>query len=154
MNQPWYERFDQAIHDNKNIKGFFGEYRFLSNYEKCLVEYEGIIYTSSEAAFQAAKTLDPMERLRISKMEPSESKKAGRQVQLRKDWESVKLQIMETILTDKFTRNPEFRQKLLDTENKYLEETNWWKDQYWGVCDYVGQNWLGQILMKIREKLK
>lgn len=31
---------------------------------------------------------------------------------------------------------------------------NYWKDTYWGVCNGVGENHLGKLLMKIREKLK
>lgn len=37
---------------------FRGEYDFLSNFYKCNVEHEGVIYSSVENAFQAAKTLD------------------------------------------------------------------------------------------------
>lgn len=39
-----------------------GEYDFLSNFYKCNVEHEGVIYSSVEDAFQAAKTLDLIER--------------------------------------------------------------------------------------------
>ena len=41
---------------------FRGEYDFLSNFYKCNVEHEGVIYSSVENAFQAAKTLDLIER--------------------------------------------------------------------------------------------
>ncbi len=30
-----------AVHDDKNIKGFFGDYRFLSNFYDSHVYYEG-----------------------------------------------------------------------------------------------------------------
>jgi hypothetical protein len=70
---------------------------------------------------------------------------------VRDDWENIKLEIMDRILTDKFYRNLEEREKLLSTENKYLEETNWWGDRFWGVCKGTGANNLGLILMKIRD---
>ncbi len=57
---------------------------------------------------------------------------------------------------DKFTRNPQLREMLLATGDKYLEETNHWGDKYWGV-DYktgVGFNKLGVILMDVRDRLK
>ena len=40
------------------IDSFFGPYRFLSNFEPCTVEYDGMTYNCSEAAYQAAKTTD------------------------------------------------------------------------------------------------
>ena len=49
---------DYVIHDDNYIKGFFGEYRWLSNFEPCKVFYEGFEYSSSENAYQAAKSLD------------------------------------------------------------------------------------------------
>lgn len=59
---------------------------------------------------------------------------------------------MSVILFDKFYRNPNLRQQLIKTDNKFLEETNHWGDQFWGVdIKKGGQNNLGKILMKIRE---
>ena len=43
---------------------------------------------------------------------------------------------------------------LLSTGDKYLEETNHWKDTYYGVCDGVGKNVLGKILMSVRNIIK
>ena len=37
------------------------------------------------------------------------------------------------------------------TEDAELIEGNWWKDTYWGICDGVGENRLGQMLMWIRD---
>jgi len=62
----------------KEIKGFFGEYRFLSNFWFADVFYEGLVYPSVEHAFQAAKTFDIDERLDILKCaEPGEAKRLG-----------------------------------------------------------------------------
>jgi predicted NAD-dependent protein-ADP-ribosyltransferase YbiA (DUF1768 family) len=47
---------------------------------------------------------------------------------------------------------PEMRDKLVATCNQYLEETNQWNDVYWGVCNGVGKNMLGRMLMYIRGK--
>ena len=48
---------DYAIHDENNICGFFGPFRFLSNFPKCPkgIEYLGTKFSSVENAFQAAK---------------------------------------------------------------------------------------------------
>lgn len=150
----WFERMDDGLHDDSNIKGFFGEYRWLSNYEPCLVEYEGITYQSSEAAFQAAKCANKEDRKQFIGISAAASKVLGRQISLRNDWEKVKLQVMEDVLTSKFNKNAYLRRLLIETGTKFLEETNWWNDTFWGVCKGVGTNHLGIILMKIRSKLK
>lgn len=131
---------------------FRGYFEFLSNFYEAPVLYDGIQYGSSEAAFQAAKTLDYSEREKISAMRPHDSKIAGRNLKLRNDWETVKVSIMEEILRAKFTQNPDLLQKLLATGKALLVEGNNWRDTFWGfdVNLGYGANMLGQLLMKIR----
>ena len=59
---------------------------------------------------------------------------------------------MYDVLISKFTLTPELKEKLLQTGSKYLEETNYWNDTYWGVCDGKGKKTLGELLMKIRNE--
>lgn len=145
---------DYVIHDDNYIKGFFGKYRWLSNFEPCKVFYEGIEYSSSENAYQAAKSLDLEVKLEISKLSPSESKKISKKIKLRPDWEEIKYEVMFSVVFDKFTRNKELKKKLLSTGNKYLEETNHWNDKFYGVCNGDGLNVLGNIIMEVRRILK
>jgi ribA/ribD-fused uncharacterized protein len=145
---------DYIVHDESQIKGFFGEYRFLSNFELGDVIYEGIKYPSSENAYQAAKSPDLEIRNQFVNISPNESKKLGRKIDVREDWEEVKYGIMYQIVLDKFSRNYELGDLLIETGDKYLEETNHWKDKVWGVCDGVGKNWLGKILMDVRTQIK
>ena len=85
-------------------------------------------------------------------MTPSKAKRKGQKITLRSDWEQVKEQVMYDVLKLKF--KDEVLAKLLkETGTKYLEETNWWGDEVWGVCNGVGQNKLGKLLMKVREEL-
>ena len=140
----------------KMINKFEGEYRFLSNFHVADVEFEGEIYPSSEHAFQAAKTLDKKKREKIRKAEhPSEAKRLGKpkNLELREDWEEVKTAIMFKIVHNKFQRHPELAQKLMDTHPAELIEGNWWHDTCWGVCNGVGENRLGHILMLVRHLL-
>lgn len=102
----------------------------------------------------AAKTLDPQERIQFERIAPSMAKQLGQRVTLRHDWEEVKLNIMYELNKQKFEWSPELRTALLATGDRYIEETNWWKDTFWGVCNGVGENHLGRILMRIREELK
>jgi len=135
------------------IDSFTGDYRFLSNFYKWAVVFEGIIYPSVECAFQAAKTTDVDLRIDFVEMTSAQAKHAGRRLKLRADWEQVKLGIMEQLLVSKFYAKP-MCQKLMATGNQQLVEGNDWRDTYWGVCDGVGENHLGLLLMKVRDQLR
>lgn len=135
------------------IAGFRGNYRWLSNFERCDIYYKGIIYPSSETAYQAQKTMNIKVRQIISKLDARESKTIGSALKLRPDWEDVKLGIMEDIVRIKFNL-PQFKPKLVDTGNMLIIESNHWGDIFWGECNGVGENHLGKLIMKIREEIK
>jgi ribA/ribD-fused uncharacterized protein len=145
---------DYVVHDDKNIKGFFGPYRFLSNYHIAPVVYEDVEYPSTEAAYQAAKSLDPEIRKQFINLNSNEAKKLGQKIEVRPDWEDVKYGVMLEVCTYKFTKHSDLREALILTGDKYIEETNHWRDTTWGVCKGEGKNWLGKILMEIRKTLK
>ena len=42
---------------------------------------------------------------------------------------------------------------LLATGDAKIVEGNTWGDVFWGVCNGVGENHLGEILMKVRQDL-
>lgn len=142
-----------AKHDDGEIKGFFGPYSFLSNFYPASLYYEGLYYPSAEHAYQAAKSLDEAERKAVLRMTAAGAKSWGQKVALRSDWEDIKYEVMCSIVFEKYYRNPHLRKLLLNTESKYLEETNHWRDSIWGV-NYktgVGKNWLGKISTRTRE---
>lgn len=89
-------------------------------------------------------------------MNPFQSKKywIGKEEQIRPDWEEIKISVMRELIFQKFTNNPQLKQMLLDTEDALLEEGNTWEDTYWGICNGIGENNLGKILMEIRDSLK
>lgn len=136
------------------IYGFFGEYRFLSNFHECNISYDGVTYKSSEALYMALKTTDSNLRQHIASLNPSAAKKFGRTIQLRPHWDDVKSIAMTVAVSNKFYQNTALAAALLETGDKYLEETNNWGDTYWGVCDGKGINMLGKVLMYIREELR
>jgi len=142
---------DYIVHNEKEIKGFFEDFRFLSNFHQAPVYFEGFMYPSTENAYMAAKTLNIPERTKFIHIEPKEAKALGRQIELRKDWESVKEDIMASVVFDKFYRHKSLREKLLATGDAHLSEANHWKDRIWGTDEEGnGQNLLGKILMNIR----
>lgn len=136
------------------IDRFRDDYAFLSNYHPSPIEVEGILYATVEHAFHAAQTFDPDEKRAIAAAAtPGDAKRMGRKVQLRPDWEQVKVGIMEQLVRLKFTTHADLRDQLLATGDAELIEGNWWKDTFWGVCRGQGRNELGKILMKVRAEL-
>ncbi len=142
-----------AIHDNRSIKGFFGPYRFLSNFYPSPVTYGGLTYPSVENAYQAQK-FPAEERESFLGISAGRAKQFG---QLSSDriaeWRPKRVPLMEALVRDKFMQNAELRARLIATAPKYLEETNSWQDSCFGVCNGVGENNLGKILMKLRVEL-
>ena len=136
------------------IDRFRDEYEFLSNFYEAPVHYE-YDYGSNEAAFQSRKSTSFRERIDFTGYRPNESKKFGRKVKLRADWESVKVDFMRDIVYAKFLQNPELAEKLLATGDAELIEGNTWHDTFWGVDSKTGagKNWLGKILMEVRANL-
>jgi ribA/ribD-fused uncharacterized protein len=146
----------------KSIDRFDGQYRFLSNFWLCRLtviscfpdNHTSYIAPSIEHAFQALKATSIQDFQKILLMEtPSQAKWEGRKIPIRKDWEDVKLDVMESLLRVKFA-DLELKQLLLATGTAKLIEGNFWGDTYWGVCAGIGRNNLGKLLMKIRDELR
>jgi len=137
------------------IVSFRGEFGFLSNFHPCKVMLSGTDYPSVEHAFQAGKTRSPTERLKIlNAPTPGEARRLGQEVDLRPDWEDVKIVLMKFLVRKKFNRDPVLAQQLLDTGDAELIEGNHWKDRFWGVYRGKGRNHLGKILMEVRAELR
>lgn len=139
----------------EKIDKFEGEFHFLSNFYPAYLLYEGVVWPTSEHAYQAMKTDDENQRLNMAMLDtPAEAKRYGRSVAMRRDWDTVKVDIMEEIVRCKFTQNENLKEMLLATEDLELVEGNTWNDTFWGVCNGKGENNLGKVLMRIREELK
>jgi len=115
----------------------------------------GYVVDTSEHFFQAMKfiTTDPAYAKQVLKASgPGEAARMGRDRSkpLRKDWESIKDDVMRIAVFTKFTQFPYLKKRLLDTGDALLvEHTD--KDSYWADGgDGSGKNMLGKILMEIR----
>lgn len=136
------------------IHGFFGPYRWLSNFHYVPIIWNGERYRTTEHAYQAAKHVDPAFRAEIARYDhPRDAMKAGRSRPARIDWDQVKVDVMYDINLQKYKQEP-MRTWLLDTGDAYLEETNTWNDTFWGVCNGRGENMLGQVIMLIRDQIR
>lgn len=145
---------------SEKILYFRGDYDFLSNFHPSPVEMDGMTYPTVEHAYQAAKTDDKSERARIAKLDsPGKAKRAGAKIKPPNNWRSYNLQLMESLIEQKFTNDPDLRAKLIATGDAELVEGNNWNDRFFGrVYDskkqaWVGENQLGKMLMRVRDRL-
>lgn len=115
-----------------------------------------MVYQSVEHAYQAAKSNNVSIRQEIQKLEtPGLAKKFSQTMVVRPEWNTeLKLRTMENLVRQKFFfTEPLLTQVFLSTEDAELIEGNTWGDTFWGVCNGVGNNYLGKILMKVRSEL-
>ena len=138
-----------------DIKSFCDEYEFLSNFYETPVKYK-YLYGSVEAAYQAQKCANRADVSKFTKYTAGKSKRMGRKVELRADWEDVKVSVMRDVVFAKFFQHRELAERLLDTGDATLIEGNDWHDTFWGVdaATGEGQNNLGKILMEVRAELR
>lgn len=136
-----------------DIAEFQGEYRWLSNFWPTQVRLEGVFYPSVEHAYQAAKT-HPSQRAVFRTCTAGQAKRLGRAVQMRPDWEQLKVPTMRSLIEDKFSPGSELGTRLVATGRRTLIEGNHWGDVFWGVCRGRGRNMLGQLLMERRTFLQ
>ena len=152
------------------INGFNGRFRFLSNFWESDYEVRVgltqdkvgdnqwfMVGFTSEHVYQAAKVepgkYNQVREAILRAPSPATAKRWGSTAILREGWEEMKVDVMTQIVRAKFTQNPDLKQRLLDTEDAYIEETNYWGDTFWGVCKGKGDNHLGKILMQVRHEL-
>ena len=140
------------------ILGFRGPTKWLSNFWPADVEHEGFVYPTNENAFQAAK-FSKEGRVKFTTCSAREAKEMGKTTPMSgpmiEDWVSGRRdRVMLRINLEKYIAHEDLRERLLATGQAYLEETNTWKDKYWGVCNGEGENMLGRILMEIRTYLR
>jgi predicted NAD-dependent protein-ADP-ribosyltransferase YbiA (DUF1768 family) len=101
MDRPVYTPWKTEVTE-EGIFGFFGDYRWLSNFHPVDITIDGRTYSSSEAAYMSRKTHVESEKEILSKLAPREAKQRGKLVVLREDWEEVKYDEMLKVLRLKF----------------------------------------------------
>ena len=151
---PWLgEKFEEVI-------GFYPrEFYPFDNFSSFKVEYDGYLYASCEEAYQALSFKGYNEEL-YQEVIHSHSADAAQRIayanrdKQRKDWQEVKLSIMEELLRLKIEQNPYVLKKLLQTEDYLIVEDSP-KDSFWGWGpNRDGENNLGKLWMKLREEYK
>ena len=132
----------------------FGEF---SNFSDHGIEMNGTWYPTVEHYFQTMKFREPgyADRIRLAP-NPMQAKQLGRtrKVPIRDDWDDTKLDIMRAAVQHKFSTHEQLAELLLSTGNEELVEASP-IDDFWGSGrNGDGENWLGRILMEVREGLR
>lgn len=142
------------------INSFSGEFEFLSNFYPSPIVVAGEFFPTVEHCYQAFKAEHKEDFIRIqTAAAPGLAKRMGRNIEMRPDWENIKVDVMRSALEKKF-EIPELREKLLATGNEPLIEGNWWHDNTWGDCKCdkcavkLGHNLLGKLLMDLRTRIR
>lgn len=129
---------------------------WLGNFYPLKIEYNGLIFLNSEAAYQAQKFIEyPEVMIDFTHFSGEEAFRMSRRLSnlIRNDWEKVKVQVMKEVLNAKVSQNSHIAEWLNSTEQGLLIEHNpvkgrdaFWSDDH----DGSGQNWLGRLWMEIR----
>lgn len=154
-------RDPQLATDGSVVGCYEREFYMFSNFSSFQVKWRGIVWPTSEYAYQAAKYIDHDDefvKLIINARSSHEAFKLAKSsegVQRRRpDWAEVKDEIMLDICRHKLIQYDYIRQKLLDTADVPIVEDSP-VDSYWGWgADRQGRNQLGKTWMKLREELR
>lgn len=182
MNKTDYQQLYNS-HKKLNTIGFFQgrnstEYgpKMLSNFYPSLItislkDGNEVNFTCSEQFFMWSKALafkdkEIAQKILESEYNPNKYKRLGRQVKNYDDnkWVEIRDKVMYAACYHKFTQNKRLKDYLLSTDESVLIECNN-RDNIWAcglslTDDYnnpnlwTGENKLGFVLMKIRDRIK
>ena len=151
--------------------GVLSEYHEFSNYFKCAFMFKNIRFSSIEQAYQYSKAVqfgDTRTAYLILHCQcPSEIKILGRSVAgfNATQWNTGRETLMKKLVLEKFSQNPELKQRLCDTGTMHLAEATK-SDNFFGIgvsithptClqrnTWTGSNKLGVALMDATSKLR
>ena len=147
---------------SKYVGSFSGDLEFLSNMYKIPVyfnesKYDNFqpdfkVYPSSENLYQALKCRYVRDRELFQNVDPHKSKRIGRSIEIRSDWDNVRLEDMKLAIDLKF-KNIELAEKLIDLPDDKIIEFNNWGDRFFGICNGEGLDHLGKILRAKKQQI-
>ncbi len=155
---PTFNR-DPMLETSGMIIGFYErEFYVFSNFSSFGVDWKGKYWQTSEHAYQAAHFFNSCPRL-AEQIHKSRSAHEAYKIAKSnshlapKNWHDIKVTIMHDICKHKLDQNEYIKHKLKDTGNLLIVEDSPF-DSFWGWGgDRRGQNELGKIWMKLRDKL-
>lgn len=134
-----------------------GEYYMFSNFSSFAVAWRGVVWMTSEHAYQAAKFTDESVILKIKNaLSAHEAKTIAHEHEelMDSDFKDKKISLMKEIVLAKVSQHEYIRNKLLVTQSRAIIEDSPW-DAFWGSgVDGLGENHLGKIWMEVREEIR
>lgn len=141
-----------------------------SQWEHSYFELDGLMYNCAEQYMMACKAdlfkdVETSDKI-LNSASPKEQKALGRQVKNfdEKKWNSIAKVVVYRGNYAKYTQNLDMLASLLATKDSLLVEASPY-DKLWGIGlsaekaamtyykDWPGQNWLGEVLTKVRDDL-
>jgi ribA/ribD-fused uncharacterized protein len=127
---------------------------YLSNFFESPFIDKDKSYVTAEHYYQSKKTEDNnlSEKIRLVDS-PGMAKKLAQNIEIRKDWKDIRIDVMRKAIILKFDQNIDIKEKLLNTGTRKLIEGNYWGDKFWGadIETLKGKNMLGKLLMEYRD---
>ncbi len=152
---------DYYLADNINTCNFIGfsqrEFYCLDNCSAFKIEYDGVVFSTVEHAYQAYKfkaTAPQIFNKIVNSFSPYEARKIADQNQdkVAGNWNDVRLELMEKLLKAKLNQNTYVKEKLKETQNYIICYDD--EDEFWGIGPKRnGENNLGKIWMKLRDEI-
>lgn len=159
MRKVKYQNRDSLLETSGKIVGCYErEYYVFSNFSSFAVKWKGKNWITSEHAYQAAhffKTVPALAKKIYRAKSAHEAYKIAKSNtdKAPKNWEEIKVAVMEDIVRHKLRQNPYVMHKLVQTGNRLIVEDSP-KDSFWGWGPKRnGRNELGKIWMKLRDEI-
>lgn len=146
------------------VVAFQSHHSPLSNLFSAPIRRNGILFRSTEHAYQHAKAVICKKATAaqdiLNEPSPYDAMYIGKKIKTTREWDNMQLSVMEEILRMKMEQVPDFRDCLKSTANHTLVENT--SSFFWGAgtsynadCiyskNYLGHNHLGRLLEKIRD---
>lgn len=135
------------------------EFYTFSNFSSFQVEWRGRLWPTSEHAYQAAHFFDTAPEY-VDKIHAMRSAHEAfvfaksNALKVAKNWDDIKIDIMEDICRHKLQQHPYVRKQLLKSADLLIVEDSP-KDSFWGWGrDRKGRNELGKVWMRLRDELR
>jgi ribA/ribD-fused uncharacterized protein len=132
-----------------------------SNLYRREIEFEGVIYPTTEHAYQAGKARkDNVREWLMNAPSPALLAMAAHGLyswDIQPNWSKVKYERMKLVLRAKFNQHEDLRQLLLSTGDARLVEAatvDNLVNRTWGEVNGKGKNMLGVLLMEVRAELR
>jgi ribA/ribD-fused uncharacterized protein len=136
-------------------------YGAFSNLYRRPVELDGVVYPTSEHAYQAGKARKPAVReWLMAAPSPALLAMAAHGLyywDIAPGWSTTKFDRMRRVLMAKFTQHEDLKELLLSTGEARLVESATVDNEVnrlWGEVNGEGRNMLGTLLMEVRQELR